>query len=197
LAAVTAVASGCATGLVNKPPSNVTDTSATINGIVWTTDGGEVSYWVEYGPTSSYGQETAHQTAEVAEDTPHDVSIPLDGLGGADTWHYRLCAKDAQAGTCSRDATLPALLLTKDCSFPPNHAATVSLSGFPPSTTFTLTTRTPGGGGGPGEFTTDADGNYTFGPVASRVAGTWSAEVVWSGGTLTASLFVDCTATDT
>jgi hypothetical protein len=101
-----ALASGCATGIVNKPPSDVTGTSATVNGIVWTTDGGDVSYWVEYGTTTDYGQETAHQTAKVAEDTPHDVSIPLKGLTPATTWHYRLCAEDAQAATCSRDATL-------------------------------------------------------------------------------------------
>jgi hypothetical protein len=103
---VAALASGCATGIVNKPPSDVTETSATVNGIVWTTVGGEVSYWVEYGTSTAYGQETTHRTVDVAEDTPHDVSIPIAGLGGATTWHYRLCAEDAQAGTCSKDATL-------------------------------------------------------------------------------------------
>ena len=75
-----ALASGCATGFVNKPPSDVTETSATVNGFVWTSDGGEVSYWVEYGTTTAYDRETTHRTANVAEDTPHDVSIPLTGL---------------------------------------------------------------------------------------------------------------------
>jgi hypothetical protein len=42
----------------------------------------------------------------VAGDTPHDVSIPLDGLTPSTTWHYRICAEDAQARTCSKDATL-------------------------------------------------------------------------------------------
>jgi Purple acid Phosphatase, N-terminal domain len=106
LVVVAVSASGCAAGIVNKPPSDVTETSATVNGIVWTTDGGEVSYWVEYGTTTAYGQETAHSTTKVAEDTPHDVSIPLDGLTPSTTWHYRICAEDAQAGTCSKDATL-------------------------------------------------------------------------------------------
>jgi hypothetical protein len=106
LVVVAGVASGCATGFVNKPPSEVTETSGTINGMVWTTDGGEVAYWVEYGTTTAYDQETTHETAQVAEDTPHDVSIPLSGLTPSTTWHYRLCAEDAQAGTCSKDATL-------------------------------------------------------------------------------------------
>ena len=101
-----AVVSGCATGIVNKPTSDVTETSATVNGIVWTTDGGDVSYWVEYGTTTAYDRETTHQTADVAEDKPHDVSIPLAGLTPATKWHYRICAEDAQVGTCSKDATL-------------------------------------------------------------------------------------------
>ncbi len=101
-----ALVSGCATGIVNKPPSDVTETSATVNGIVWTTDGGQVSYWVEYGTTDAYDKLTTHQTTSVAEDKPHDVSVPLEGLSPATTVHYRLCAEDAQAGTCSKDATL-------------------------------------------------------------------------------------------
>ena len=98
LVVVAVSASGCAAGIVNKPPSDVTETSATVNGIVWTTDGGEVAYWVEYGTTTAYGQETAQRTTKLAEDTPHDVSIPLDGLTPSTTWHYRICAEDAQAG---------------------------------------------------------------------------------------------------
>ncbi len=56
--------------------------------------------------TTAYGRETIHQTTNVAEDKPHDVSIPLAGLTPSTMWHYRLCAKDAQAGTCSKDATV-------------------------------------------------------------------------------------------
>ena len=105
LGLVAALASGCATGFVGTP-TNITGTSATINGIVWTTDGGDVTYWVEYGTTTAYDQETAARTVGVAEDAPHDVSAPLAGLTPSTTWHYRICAEDAQAGTCSKDATL-------------------------------------------------------------------------------------------
>jgi hypothetical protein len=103
--AVAVLTSGCATAFV-KPPSDVTETSATVNGFVWTTDGGEVSYWVEYGTTTAYDRESTHRTAAVAEHTPHDVSVPLGGLTSSTTWHYRICAEDAQAGACSKDATL-------------------------------------------------------------------------------------------
>ena len=101
-----AFASGCATGFVNKQPTYVTDVSATVNGIVLTTVGGPTSYWVEYGRTTAYGKTSAHRTTSVTKNTAHDVSVPIDGLSGGTTWHYRLCAQDAQAGTCSKDQTL-------------------------------------------------------------------------------------------
>jgi Tol biopolymer transport system component len=103
---VTAFGSGCATGLVNKEPTYVTDISATVNGIVWTTVGGETSYRVEFGTTTAYGRETVHRTATVAQNTAHDVSIPVAGLNPRTAYHYRLCARDSQAGSCSADAIL-------------------------------------------------------------------------------------------
>jgi hypothetical protein len=105
LGLVAALASGCATGFVGKP-TKITGTSATINGIVWTTDGGDVTYWVEYGTTTAYDQQSAARTVGVAEDAPHGVSVPLAGLTPSTTWHYRICAEDAQAGRCSKDAAL-------------------------------------------------------------------------------------------
>jgi hypothetical protein len=102
---VAVLASGCATGFTGEP-TYVSDVGATTNGFIWTTSGGSTSYWVEFGETTAYGQETAHRSIDAAEDAPIDVSVPIAGLSADTTYHYRLCALDSQAGTCSPDATL-------------------------------------------------------------------------------------------
>ena len=88
----------------------------------------------------------------------------------------------------------PTLTLSRDCSgFPPLHGLTVRLSGFPPSTPFRGTlTRPTGSVLGPVDFFTDPAGNFAIGPFTSASAGTWTATIVWSGGTLVQSLLVDC-----
>jgi hypothetical protein len=57
--------------------------------------GGEVEYWVEYGPTSAYGSESAHGTISVPKNTVHSVSRQIEGLERSTTYHYRLCARDS------------------------------------------------------------------------------------------------------
>jgi hypothetical protein len=81
-------------------------------------------------------------------------------------------------------------------AFPDTNVARVNLSGFPPVTTVQATLELPNGFTfGPGEVTTDADGNWDqeqLGLVGSHVPGTWTVTIVWSGGTLTDSVYVDC-----
>jgi hypothetical protein len=91
-------------------------------------------------------------------------------------------------------ASQPTLSLQRDCSlYPPFHGIDVSLSGFPPNTSFAGTLEFPGGGGaGPAQFTTDVNGNFAIGPFGSEIAGTFTATVVWLGGTLVESLNVNC-----
>jgi hypothetical protein len=88
----------------------------------------------------------------------------------------------------------PTLTLTKNCSqYPPFHGVDVSLTGLPPNTPFDGTLGFPSGGSvGPASFTTDASGNFFLGPFGSSVPGTFTATVVWSGGTLVTSLDVNC-----
>ena len=88
----------------------------------------------------------------------------------------------------------PTLTLTRDCSgFPPLHGVSVRLSGFPPLTPFQGSLARPTGPVlGPVGFTTDAAGSFAIGPFTSESAGTWTATIVWSGGTLVQSLFVNC-----
>jgi hypothetical protein len=88
----------------------------------------------------------------------------------------------------------PTLTLQKNCSlYPPFHGIDVSLSGFPPNTPFAGTLEFPGGGtAGPATFSTDSAGNLAIGPFGSELAGVFKVTIVWSGGTLTESLDVNC-----
>jgi hypothetical protein len=96
-----ALASGCASGFTGQP-TYVTDTSATLNGFVLSTQDTLIDYWVEWGETTAYGEQSSERTAA---GSPSYVSVPIAGLEPATTYHYRLCARDAEAATCSRDAT--------------------------------------------------------------------------------------------
>jgi Tol biopolymer transport system component len=98
LAAGVAV-SGCAAGFPGSP-TYVTDISATINGLVATTDGGSTPYWVEYGTDTSYEHESAHRTRTVPEKSSFLVSIPIAGLSRSTTYHYRVCSE-----RCGDDST--------------------------------------------------------------------------------------------
>jgi hypothetical protein len=91
-------------------------------------------------------------------------------------------------------AAEPTLMLTKDCSlYPPYHGVTPNLSGFPPNTSFSGTLEFPSGGSvGSPSLSTDAAGNFSIGSFTDSEAGVWTATVVWSGGTLVQSLFVNC-----
>jgi Tol biopolymer transport system component len=96
-----ALASGCATGFTGQP-TYVTDTSATLNGFVLSTQYTLVDYWVEWGETSAYGEQSSERTAA---GSPSYVSVPIEGLSPDTIYHYRLCARDEDAATCSHDAT--------------------------------------------------------------------------------------------
>jgi hypothetical protein len=86
------------------------------------------------------------------------------------------------------------LTLTRNCTaYPPFHGVDVSLTGLPPNTPFTGTILFPeGGGAGPADLVTDSDGNFIIGPFGSSVPGTFEVTATWAGGTLTASLDVNC-----
>jgi len=51
-----AFVSGCAVGLPVEP-SNVTTSGVTLNSRVYTSSGGDVTYWFRYGSSTAYGTE--------------------------------------------------------------------------------------------------------------------------------------------
>jgi hypothetical protein len=92
--------------------------------------------------------------------------------------------------------TEPTLTLVRQCDvFPAGiSSANVLLTGFPPLTSFELTLVFGENGLGPVQLTTDESGSFDLADIGALGIGPaeWTATVVWSGGTLTESLFVDC-----
>ena len=70
---------GCARGETGEP-STVTGTIANLAGRVASDTGGTVEYWVQYGPTTAYGSQTARDTIEVQAKTAGFVFPVLRGL---------------------------------------------------------------------------------------------------------------------
>jgi hypothetical protein len=95
-------------------------------------------------------------------------------------------------------ATDPTLTLTRDCeTFRDDGGETihVRLSGFPAFTPFDYTVEVLRSSEGPVHDVTDAAGNAEPTEFSGLVhhGETWTVTVVWSGGALTQSLYVDCT----
>ena len=86
---------GCATGQTGTP-YGVAGTRAAVFATVVSDAGGQVEYWVEYGTTTGYGSQTAHQTATVQQNAQHATIVSINGLQRATTYHYRVCAQDSQ-----------------------------------------------------------------------------------------------------
>ena len=67
-----------------------------------------------------------------------------------------------------------------------------SLSGFPATTPFHGELVSPTGATNQGDFTTDANGEFSIASFSSPTPGVWTATVEWSGGTLVETLDVHC-----
>jgi parallel beta-helix repeat protein len=89
------LAAGCATGTTGSP-RGVAGTRAAVFGTVVSDTGGAVEYWVEYGTSTGYGSQTAHQTETIQQNAQHAVLVSINGLQRATTYYYRLCAQDSQ-----------------------------------------------------------------------------------------------------
>jgi hypothetical protein len=91
--------------------SNVTETSATLNGAVdpdTAHGGGEVTECVfEYGTSTSYGQ-TAPCSPAVPYGAPTEVSAAVSGLTRGETYHFRVRAANANGVSESEDESFTA-----------------------------------------------------------------------------------------
>ncbi len=108
---VVALASGACTGddpgpaeVATQAASEVTASSAVVEGTISDPSDESVTYWFEYGPTADYGAETDHRPVGEGEDDERPVSAELVELGSEVTFHYRACAEDGST-ICGEDAT--------------------------------------------------------------------------------------------
>ena len=159
---------------ITEAATDVTATSATLNGRV-VTDGGARTYYFEYGTTTAYGQRTQGGTATGGGPNGKDVSETVSGLQPGTTYHFRLVVSDAPPGNDQTFTTRPA--------GPNDNVLTIAAN--PRTVTFGRATTLTGRLTGPdfagtevrieqtpfpftapfariGTTTTDAAGNYTF-----------------------------------
>jgi hypothetical protein len=100
--------SGCAIGF-RVPATDITATSATLNGYVGSNRSEQGEWFFKYGTTEDFGSETPHRSIQFTELTRHDVSEPVSGLEPRTVYHYVLCADDQEPGVdafCSAPQTL-------------------------------------------------------------------------------------------
>jgi hypothetical protein len=139
LAAVVSGLAGCASGFPGRV-SDVTDTGATLHGVVGSTRE-QATYWFRYGETVSYGQRTPVRDIDFIDRPARHVSEPIAGLSAGKAYHYSLCAEDSEnsgAALCSPDQIFgipigsATLTLTPSCEDAPFGIAMTG-SGFPPN----------------------------------------------------------------
>jgi hypothetical protein len=102
LAAIATVESPECTAGQTGPVSDITSTSATLNGTV-VPDGTETVSHFQYGTSTSYGSSTPAVTASGYSSQP--ASVQLTGLTPGTIYHYRLDASTANLDTTGSDGT--------------------------------------------------------------------------------------------
>jgi hypothetical protein len=91
-----------------KASPGETPTTASIQGAL-NPEGHEVTYLVEYGTTTSYGESTTTQTLTGTEFADEPVSPELSGLAPQTTYHFRIVAKTVDGTTLGPDGTVTTL----------------------------------------------------------------------------------------
>jgi phosphodiesterase/alkaline phosphatase D-like protein len=88
---------------VTGAPTGTTPNSATVSGSV-SPRGASTAYWFQWGATTAYGNQTA-QSNLPGDYATHNVTANLTGLSAGTTYHYRVCAQNAQGTVCGNDMT--------------------------------------------------------------------------------------------
>lgn len=133
-----------APGATTAPASNVTSTSATLNGLV-TPNKSTTTYYFEYGTSTSYGTKTT--SATVAGNAAKTVSTDVTGLLPATTYHFRIVATSAGGTAQGADQAF-----TTSASTPPVPGKNaVSIGSLPHTITWGQTAHIAGTVTGPGK----------------------------------------------
>ena len=103
--AVTGVgmAVAAAPGATTNPATDVTATSATLNGTV-SPNREDTSYYFEYGTTTQYGTQTPTQ-GPIGGNADRNVDAAITGLTANTTYHYRVVASNPSGTTFGANMT--------------------------------------------------------------------------------------------
>jgi trimeric autotransporter adhesin len=88
--------------VTTNPATNVTSSSATLNGSL-DPHGLTTSVYFQYGTTTSYGSTTASQTK--TGNTYQSVSANISGLAASTTYHFRIVAINSGGTRYGSDRT--------------------------------------------------------------------------------------------
>jgi hypothetical protein len=108
LVSASSLAAATGPSATTLPASEVTDNSVTLNGAV-NPLGQETMAWFEWGPTTSYGNQTSPVSLP-ATDFEFGVAAMLTDLLENQTYHYRVVATNANARTEGADVAFTTLL---------------------------------------------------------------------------------------
>jgi hypothetical protein len=103
LGGASALAAGAAPEANTGEPADVRRVGATLRGAV-NPEEAVTSYFFEYGPTEAYGTKSAVLNAG-GGNVPVEVSLPISGLTGNATYHYRVVAENENGSSEGLDTT--------------------------------------------------------------------------------------------
>ena len=114
-------------GLTTEPATNIARNTATLNA-AFNGDGEETHYFFEWGPTTSYGNDSATPpgTSAGSPSTPQSLSFELSGLTVETTYHYRIVASNAAGTSYGADQSFKTLAAVEKLSTDPATNITAS-----------------------------------------------------------------------
>jgi hypothetical protein len=171
------LAVAAAPGATTGPATDVTATTATLNGTV-SPNREDTRYYFQYGTTTAYGTDTPMQ-GPIGGNADRAVSANVTGLAPSTTYHYRVVAVNASGTVFGADMTFT----TPAPGAPQGNAITIAAR--PKTVTFGRPTTIAGQLTGPGnagvEVTLEEDPfPFTGGFKATNVKATTSATGAYS-----------------
>lgn len=175
LCALALIASSCGVG-VRQPATDITETSATLNGKAVSTIGGPGISFFTFGPAEGNTPPTPVKNIDFGDGHELPMSAAVDGLEPGTTYRYQACAGDAEnGGLCSPVQTFKTAgtavrafrVYSQTCAGPNDFTQEGVLLNFEPNTDYGVHFEILEGGSGTGgrPVTTDDTGNAAIGSI--------------------------------
>lgn len=166
------------------PASNVTDTTATLNGHIFPDQSVTTYYFFQYGTTTEYGTQTP--TEGPVQGTDKDVSTNVTGLAPNTTYQYRVAATNTDGTTYGDNMTFKTNAAGQPGPAPQNA---VTIAAAPTTVTFGRATTISGQVSGPDNAGVEVTLEQNAFPFTAGFANTQAKTTTSATGayTLTAS----------